>query len=132
MTETLEQPYGDPLSQPFWDAALRGELALQRCRSCGAHQFYPRPYCLACNADGLEWVAASGRARVYSQTTVHVAAGPDFEAPYVVAVVELEEGPRLTTNLVGGACAIGDRVRVVWRERPGAPPLPVFEPVEEG
>lgn len=102
---------------------------VQRCVACGHHQFYPRPFCLPCNADRLEWVRVRGTGRVYSQTTVHMSAGPGFEPPYVVAVVELDEGPRLVTNIINGGCRIGDPVRVVWRERAGAPPVPVFEPI---
>jgi hypothetical protein len=120
--------YGDPLTAPFWEAAARGVLVVQRCRVCGRHQFYPRPYCLACQSDEVAWVAASGRGTVYSMTTVHMEIAPEFPPPYVVAIVELDEGPRLLTNIVGGPCRIGDRVRVTWRERDGAPPLPLFRP----
>ncbi|MGF1609716.1 MAG: Zn-ribbon domain-containing OB-fold protein [Kiloniellales bacterium] len=130
MTELRNEPYGDPLSQPFWAAAERRELVVQRCRACGQHQFYPRPFCLACEGDSVEWVAAAGTGRVYSMTTLHVAANPDYEPPYTVAVVELDEGPRLVTQLLGNGTAIGDRVRVVWRERNCAPPLPFFEKLE--
>jgi len=126
------QPYGDPLSRPFWEAAARGVLVIQRCAGCGRHQFYPRPYCLGCQSDELAWVEAAGTGTVYSQSRVHLAAVPGFEPPYVVAVVELDEGPRLTTNLVGGDCAIGDRVAVRWRARDQGPPVPVFAPVVGG
>ena len=68
-----------------------------------------------------------GGATVYAMTTVHLRVDPALEPPYVVAVVELDEGPRLTTNIVGGQAPIGDRVRLAWRERDGAPPLPVFD-----
>jgi uncharacterized protein len=123
-------PFGDALTAPFWEAAARGELVVQRCRSCGAHQFYPRPFCLACDGDGLEWVATAGTGTVYALTTVHLRVDPALEPPYAVAVVELDEGPRLVTNLVGAPATIGDRVTVGWRERDGMPPLPVFEPQE--
>jgi uncharacterized OB-fold protein len=63
-------------------------------------------------------------------TTVHRQAAPDRPVPYVNALVQLDEGPRLLTTLVGKPCRIGDRVRVAWQDRAGAPPLPVFEPVE--
>jgi uncharacterized OB-fold protein len=125
-------PYGDPLHVPFWEGAAEHELRVQRCRRCGAHQFFARPFCLACGADDVAWVAASGLGTVYSLTTVHRQVTPDLPAPYVNALVELDEGPRLLTRLVDGPCRIGDRVRVRWHERPGAPPLPVFAPVEEG
>ncbi len=120
--------YGDALTAPFWAAAARHELIIQRCRACGAHQFYPRPFCLACESSDLFWVGAAGTGTVYSMTTVHMQVSPELVPPYVVAIVQLDEGPRLMTNIVDGACRIGDRVRVAWRERPGAPPLPVFSP----
>ncbi len=114
--------YGDPLSRPFWEAAARRELSIQRCESCGAHQFYPRPYCLACYSDSVRWVAASGRGTVYSQTTIMMA-----DPPYTVALIDLDEGPRMLAGIAGGAVDIGDRVTVTWAERDEAPPLPMFE-----
>lgn len=120
--------YGDALTAPFWKAAARGELAIQRCRACGAHQFYPRPFCLACDSTDLLWVTAAGTGTVYSMTTVRMRVSQEFEPPYVVAIVQLDEGPRLMTNIVGGSCQIGDRVQVTWRKRRDAPPLPVFRP----
>src|SRR5262249_30110891 len=127
MSDSRPLPYGDPTTVPFWEAASRRELVIQRCRNCANHQFYPRPFCLACQSDAVEWVPAAGTAIVYSKTTVRMPISPDFEPPYVVAVVQLDEGPRMLTNLVGGDFRIGDRVRVAWRDRAGAPPLPVFE-----
>jgi len=124
----MEVPYGDALMLPFWAGAARKELRVQRCLACGAHQFYPRPFCLACGSDSVTWVASSGKATVYSLTTIHRAVAPEWTPPYVVALVDLDEGTRLTTVIVGDApCAIGDRVRLAWREREGLPPLPVFE-----
>jgi uncharacterized OB-fold protein len=119
---------GDPLSAPFWDAASRGELIIQRCSDCGQYQFYPRPFCLACQSDNVSWTPASGAGTIYSQTTVHIQVRPELTPPYTVAIVELDEGPRLTAIIVNGETQIGDRVRVTWRERDGLPPLPVFEP----
>jgi uncharacterized protein len=122
--------FGDPLSAPFWEAAARRELVVQRCTACGAFQFYPRPFCLACDATELEWARVEGGGTVYATTTVHMEVVPALAPPYVVAVVELDEGPRLTTNIVGGDASIGTRVRLAWREREDAPPLPVFTPEE--
>jgi uncharacterized OB-fold protein len=119
-------PYGDALTAPFWEAAARHELIVQRCESCGAHQFYPRPYCLACDSSRLEWVRASGAGTVVTKTTVHIQVTPEWQPPYVVAIVRLEEGPTLLTNLMGDECEIGARVKVSWRERVDAPPFPVF------
>lgn len=123
--------YGDALTAPFWEAAARGELTIQRCRACGAHQFYPRPFCLACDSTELVWVTAAGTGTVYSMTTVRIQVSPEFEPPYVVAIVQLDEGPRVMTNIVGGTCRIGDRVRVAWLKRRDAPPLPIFRPASD-
>lgn len=105
MTTEYAKPLPRPtaVSQEFWAAARRHELRLQRCRSCGAHIFYPRAFCPACLSDSLEWTSVSGRGKVYSFTVVRRAMHPAFrpDVPYVLAIVELEEGPRLTTNIVG-------------------------------
>lgn len=127
MTES-STTFGDAITAPFWSAAEERRLVLQRCGACGAFQFYPRLFCLACDAEDLAWVPAAGTGIVYAMTTVHMKVHPTLEPPYVVAVVELDEGPRLVSNLVGEPAGIGDRVRVAWREREGQPPLPVFEP----
>ena len=81
---------------------------------------------MSCSADGLEWVEAAGTGVVYSKTRVHIQVLPDLVPPYVVALVDLDEGPRLMGNLLDEDCAIGDAVRVAWRERPGLPPCPAF------
>lgn len=120
--------HGDPTTAPFWDAAARRELVVQRCDSCGHHQFYPRPFCLACGGGDLGWAKVTGGGTVYSLTVTRIPVGPGFKPPYPVALVELDEGPRMLTNIVNGEAAIGDRVRLAWKERDGAPPLPVFEP----
>jgi uncharacterized OB-fold protein len=120
------------LHVPFWEAARRRELVVQRCRRCGTHQFFARPFCLACRQDELDWVRASGFGTVYSMTTVHRQVSPDFPAPYVNALVTLDEGPRLLTTLVGPPCTIGARVRVTWKDRGEAPPLPMFTPTDGG
>lgn len=96
-------PNPTPLTRPFWDGARRRELCIQRCRACRSFVFYPRYFCTVCGSDALEWVQASGRGTVFTYT---VARRPTHEAfadrvPYVIAVVELEEGPKLTTNIVG-------------------------------
>ena len=126
MTDEQTAP-DDPTTAPFWAAARNHQLVIQRCANCGQYQFYPRPFCLACGDRGVEWVPAKGTGTIYSITTVHIPVIPELTPPYRVAIVQLDEGPRLTTNVVDVACAIGDRVRVTWRERSGVPPLPVFE-----
>ena len=128
VSDAPETLVGDPTTEPFWTACRERRLLIQRCETCGHHQFYPRPFCLACESAELRWVDASGEGRIYSMTTVRVPADPSMPPPYVVAIVELTEGPRLLTNIEGGSAAIGDAVRLRWREREPLPPLPVFAP----
>ena len=118
----------DPLMAPYWEAAAEHRLVVQRCSGCGRHQFYPRPFCLACQSDDVVWVEAAGTGTVYSQTTTRLQVLPELPPPYVVALVELDEGPRLVTNIVDGQAAIGERVELAWRDRADGPPLPVFRP----
>jgi len=96
-------PRLDEESRGYWEALKRHELYLQRCRSCGELRFYPRALCPACLADDTEWVRASGRGTVYSFTVTYQNQAPGFreELPYVLAIVELAEGVRCTTNIVG-------------------------------
>lgn len=96
-------PFRYELTEPFWAAAREGTLLIQRCRSCRAYQWYPRGHCRQCLAAEPEWVEASGKGRVHTFTVVERSSAPGFEPPYVFAVVELEEGVRLTANLVGVA-----------------------------
>ena len=100
MTKPLPVP--DDLSRPYWEAARDGTLLLQRCTSCGTHQFYPRPFCLACSGSDLEWVEATGKGSLHTFAVVHRTADPAFadDVPYVFAVVKLSEGPHLTVNVV--------------------------------
>ena len=133
MTEQAQVTFGDAITAPFWDAAREHRLVVQHCSACGAHQFYPRRFCLACDRDdSLEWVETRGTGVIHSVVTVHMQVVAELEPPYQVAVVELAEGPRLTTNIFGHPARIDDVVRVAWRERPDPlPPVPVFERVEE-
>jgi uncharacterized OB-fold protein len=92
-------PQPTPETEEFWAGARRGELRIQRCRACGKAYFFPRPFCPGCSSSDVEWFTASGRGRLYSYVINH-RAPPNFQdyAPYVIAVVELEEGPRMMTN----------------------------------
>ncbi|MHB8509400.1 MAG: Zn-ribbon domain-containing OB-fold protein [Candidatus Dormibacteria bacterium] len=132
MTESASPiPWDDPTTRAFWEAAYRHQLLVQRCQQCGHHQFYPRPFCLQCEAAAMAWMEAAGTGFVYTQTEVHLRVVEGLEPPYVCALVELDEGPRLLTNISAGRTTIGSRVRVAWRPRVGAPPLPVFEAVDK-
>jgi uncharacterized OB-fold protein len=98
-------PAPSPITRPFWDAAREHRLSLQRCPDCARYVFYPRPFCPHCGSDRLEWSDVSGRGTVYSYTVARRATARPFEpdVPYVIAIVELEEGPRMMTNVVGCA-----------------------------
>ncbi len=127
MTEK-EEKYGDPTTYEFWAAAERKELVLQHCSDCHAYQFYPRPYCLACESMNLEWKEVSGKGEIYSMTEVHVKISPEAKPPYIVALIQLDEGPRMLGNIIGDNAGIGNPVKLMWRDREGMPPLPVWAP----
>ncbi len=94
-------PKPTPTSRPFWEAARLHELSLQRCAACTAYIYYPRARCPHCFSDRLGWERVSGRGKVYSYTVVRRASSRSFaDQPYVLAIVELNEGPRMTTNIV--------------------------------
>ena len=122
----IDDGIADPMTAAFWEACLERRLVVQRCRSCGHHQFYPRPICLACEASAVDWVDASGRGVIYSLTIVRVPVTDELKPPYCLALVDLDEGPRLLTNIESTEAKIGDRVTLAWRERPDMPPVPVF------
>ena len=109
-------PVPDEASAPFFDAAARGELLLQRCRTCRAFMWPVRPRCVECFSGDVEWAPASGRADLYSFAVVHQRY-PGFEEPYLVATVETLEGVRFNTTIVGtdpGELTIGMPLEVVF------------------
>ena len=135
MSEIIErpQPVPDAATGPYWAAANEGRLVMPHCKDCGKYHFYPHPLCPHCNSAALDWVAVSGRGTLYSFTVVHRAPSKAFagDVPYVVAVVELAEGPRLMSNLTGcapEAAKIGMPVKVAFRKLAESVTLPVFEP----
>jgi uncharacterized OB-fold protein len=111
-----------PLTQPFWDAANEGTLLVQRCDRCGHVQHYPRNICVKCWSHELQWVVAAGTGTIWTFTVVNVPGHPAWsaEVPYVLALVELDEGPRLMTNIIGcdpNDVQVGQRV-VLTPSRP--------------
>lgn len=127
-------PVIDPESAPYWAALREGRLILKRCRDCGRHHFYPRALCPNCHSDALEWSDARGTGSVYSYTVARRPAGPAFKAdvPYVVAVVELDEGARMMTNIVTDdveSVRIGQRVAIHFDAVTESVTLPRFRPV---
>lgn len=97
-------PVPDADSQVYWDGLREGRLLLQHCNTCGHVQFYQQDICRHCGSEALERRAASGRGVVHSFSVVHRAPGPAFkqDTPYAVLLVELAEGPRMISSLVGG------------------------------
>jgi uncharacterized protein len=121
----------DALTAPWWDATREGRLLVQRCAACGHHQHHPRHVCTACGTTDLAYVEVSGRGVVHSFSVVHRAPQPGFTPPYVVALVRLDEGPTLLTNLVGldhDALRCELAVRLDWLPLPDGRQLPIFRP----
>lgn len=89
-------------SQPFWDACKRQELLIQKCDDCGHYRFPPSVVCPKCMSMNARWVKTSGKATLYSWTIFHQVYWPSFaeQIPYNVAIIELEEGPRMHSNIV--------------------------------
>jgi uncharacterized OB-fold protein len=117
-------PTPTPTSAPFWDGLREGVIKLQKCNECGIWVFYPRSRCSGCLSDSLEWREVSGNATLYTYTIARQPTSPHFatEVPQHLAVVELDEGVRLTTTLVNvreGDIQIGMRLK------------PYFEPVTD-
>ncbi len=124
-------PAANADTKPFWDGCLRDELLLQQCASCHAYRHPPAPICPNCLSDRHAWVPASGRGAVYTFVVVREsrARGWDKMVPYVVAVIELEEGPRMLSNLTNvepEAVTIGMPVEVIFEELDGTTKLPLF------
>jgi uncharacterized OB-fold protein len=95
-------PQPTPETQPYWDACKRHELMIQRCQDCSQYYFYPRPYCPHCMSDRTEWTKVSGRGTLHTYVINHRAApGFEDEAPYVIGIVKLAEGPHMMTNVIG-------------------------------
>lgn len=96
-------PHLTELNKPFWLAARERKLLLQRCNDCGQFIFFPRPLCPHCGSENLKWEQGSGRGKVHTFGVIRrpTVRGFDAEVPYVFAIVELEEGPRMVTNIVG-------------------------------
>lgn len=94
-------PAPTPETQEFWDGLKRHELRIQQCQDCNQHYFYPRPFCPLCWSRNVEWTTVSGKGTLETYVINHrPARGFQDEAPYVIAIVSLDEGPRLMSNVV--------------------------------
>lgn len=117
-------PVVNERNRPFWEAAKRGELRMQRCRACGHIRFPINPVCTKCLSAETEWAQLSGRGTVWARIVYHRPFNPAFAdaVPYNVVMVQLEEGPRMYSNVVGTP---DDRIKV------GDPVEVVFDPVTD-
>ena len=126
-------PRPTEFSAPYWAGCREGRLLLQYCRSCESHQFYPRSLCSHCHGDALEWRDSSGQGRVASFTVVHRGVSEAYPAPYVVALIDLEEGPRMMSHVIDvepGGLSVGDRVAVEFQAWSDDVDVPVFRVVD--
>jgi uncharacterized protein len=137
MTDVLVRtlPAPSPLvnaeTKRFWDATREGRLLLTRCAGCATVIWYPRAFCPECQSFDVEWFEASGRGTIYSYTFNRRGQGDYRDLEYVLAYVELEEGPRVLTNIVDCGVeqvAVGQSVEVVFHPTQAGPALPRFRP----
>jgi uncharacterized protein len=129
----FDLPTIEPETRPFWDGAAAEKFVIQRCDACGVWQYYPRPFCKICWSDEVSWVEASGAATLYTFSIVRQNDLPPFDerVPYVAAIVDLAEGPRMISEVVDGPLAevtIGMSLTVVFRDLTDGLKLPVFRP----
>ena len=125
MDDQPPRPVPTDVTRPFWDGLAADQVRLQRCAGCAAWVFYPRPRCSTCLSDALEWHTVSGHGAVYSYTVARQATHPAFAAdvPQLLAIVELDEGVRVTTTMVD---VEPDDLRI------GLPVAPVFDHGDDG
>jgi hypothetical protein len=137
-----ETDYAKPLpeidldNQEFWASCKRHEMRLQKCADCGYWRYYPSPLCHRCGSFAARWTPVSGLAKVYTSSVVHRPPSHAFaeDVPYVYAVVELEEGPMMPTNIVGidpDDVRIGMAVKVTYDDVTDEITLPKFAPVKK-
>jgi len=133
--EAYEKPVPEPdhVTRPFWEATKQNRLLIQRCRDCGAHQFFPQGHCRGCLSDQLEWVESKGKGTVYSFTVIHrpPTAAFEKEAPYTVGLIDIDEGCRMVSNIVEvnpEDVRVGMPVEVVFEEITPEISLPKFRP----
>ncbi len=137
MSETMHSrslPFVTDESRPFWDGCREGKLLLQYCDACQRHQFYPRLYCMRCGSQEVRWVEASGRGTIYSYTIIRQNRAPNFvnDVPYNVAIIQLEEGPRMMSNVIDidpAELRIDLPVQVVFDPVSDTISLPRFRPL---
>jgi len=133
--ESRPLPRPTPETKHFWDGTKSGELRLQRCRDCDHVYFPPRPFCPSCSSRSVDVFRASGRARLLSYV-INQRPHPAWDAPYSIAIVELEEGPRMMSNIVGcaqtpEALKLDMPLTVTFEALSDDIALPLFQPAGE-
>ncbi|MBI4529713.1 MAG: OB-fold domain-containing protein [Deltaproteobacteria bacterium] len=126
-----------PVTQPFWEAAAKGKLVMQRCSACRSWIWCPRPACVECGSENLRWTPLSGHGKVFAFTVIREVVGRALrgfarDIPYVTAWIDLDEGPRFCSNVVecsADQVAIGMDVEVVFEEARQGVFLPKFRPL---
>lgn len=134
MSEQRIAPKVTPLSRPYFDACNEGRLLIQQCNACLRWQFYPRQVCSHCGGGDLIWRQATGTGCVASFTVVRRAISKAYEAPYVIVLVDLDEGVRMMSQLRNvnvESVFIGQRVEVAFEKWVEDTSLPVFLPLKE-
>jgi uncharacterized protein len=127
----LPAPDSDPTNQPYWDAAREGRFVLPKCATCHHVMAPPVANCSVCLGRTFEWITSSGRGSVYSFIEYFRAYMPQYEGkiPYVVAVIALDEGPRMIAGIVRSSdqgIHVDARVSLVFQERDGGARVPMF------
>jgi uncharacterized OB-fold protein len=127
-------PKQSPWSKPFWDGCKKHELLIQKCKDCQKYIFYPKLFCPHCLSTHLEWVKTTGRGKIYSYTIVYSYGPTEFseDTPYIVAIIDLQEGVRMMSNIVGCAPETVEcdmEVGIVFDDVNEEMTLPKFRPV---
>lgn len=127
--------FPEPDTEPFWQATKKHELNFQKCNRCESVVFYPRQHCTSCGSANLSWHTSAGLGTVYTFSVVMQNRNPAFRdlVPYAVAFIDLDEGFRLMSNVVGVKdptkdIRCGMRVKVRWEDQNDEISLPLFEP----
>lgn len=135
MASRPQPRFPEPDTEPFWEATKEHRLTYQTCNNCGQVVFFPRRHCPNCLSSDTTWQDSKGEGAVYTYSVVRLNRHPAFAdlGPYAVAWIDLDEGFRMLSNVVGVGdptrdIKIGQRVRVRWEDQEGGISLPMFEP----